>query len=272
MTRTTTRARPSGALMQGGTTRRRILLGATGVIVTVTLWHLVTTRLHLVSQLSLPSPERVLERITVLSSTPYLGVTLWGHALASIKVVLLAWALAGVVGVLLGVGVTWNRVVRNLALPMFQLLRSISPIAWIPIALVWLGIDDSARIFIVFIAAVVPWTVNTMAAVLAVDPVLLRAAKTLGAGHRTLPEVVLPACLPTLLAGARIALGNAWTALIAAELLAASAGLGFVALNSSRVLDTPTMLAAMFTIGALGVLFSLGMLQIAKALTPWTRS
>lgn len=266
------RARPLGALLHTGTTRRRVLLGVAGVAGTLALWHVVTTRLHLVSQLSLPSPEAVLERLVVLGSTAYLGETLWGHALASIKVVLLAWALAGVVGVLLGVGVTWNRIIRNLALPIFQMLRSISPIAWIPIALVWLGIDDSARVFIVFIAAVVPWTVNTMAAVLSVDPVLLRAARTLGAGRRTLPEVVLPACLPTLLAGARIALGNAWTALIAAELLAASAGLGFVALNSSRVLDTPTMLAAMLTIGALGVLFSAGMLQIARVLTPWTRS
>jgi len=271
MARESTRAL-SEDLMRDGTTRRRILLGATGIIATFVLWHLVTTRFHLVSQLSLPSPEAVLERIFVLTSTEYLGETLWGHALASIKVVLLAWALAGVIGVLLGIGVTWNRVIRNLALPIFQLLRSVSPIAWIPIALVWLGIDDSARIFIVFIAAVVPWTVNTMAAVASVDPVLIRAAKTLGAGRRTLPEVVLPACLPTLLAGARIALGNAWTALIAAELLAASAGLGFVALNSSRVLDTPTMLAAMFTIGILGVIFSMGMLHIAKLLTPWTRS
>src|SRR5699024_3947207 len=106
MARESTRAL-SEDLMRDGTTRRRIRLGATVIIATFVLGHLVTTRFHLVSQLSLPSPEAVLRRLFVLSSTASLGESLWGHALASIKVELLAWALAGVIGVLLGIRVTW---------------------------------------------------------------------------------------------------------------------------------------------------------------------
>lgn len=251
---------------------KRVAIGGVTVVALIVVWHLVTTRLRLVSPLALPSPEAVLSRIVDLTWTPYLGETIWGHAWASVQIVLAGWLLAGIVGIVLGVGMSWSPLMRNLTFPIFQMLRSISPIAWIPIALVWLGIDDSARIFIVFIAAVVPWTVNSMDAVRSVDPLLIRAARTLGAGRRTLTEVVLPAGLPTLLAGARIALGNAWTALIAAELLAAISGLGFVALNSSRALDTPTMLAAMAIIGALGVLFSFLMLRISKTLAPWAKN
>ncbi|MGM7698746.1 ABC transporter permease [Microbacterium sp. A84] len=266
------RLRRVNALTQTSSIRRRVLVGAGAAVAAILLWHLATTQLHLVSPLSLPSPEAVFQRIVTLSTTPYLGETIWGHAWSSVQIVLSGWLLAGVFGIILGVGISWSATVRNLTFPIFQMLRSISPIAWIPIALVWLGIDDSARVFIVFIAAFVPWTVNSMDAVRSVDPLLLRAAKTLGAGRRTLTSVVLPACLPTLLAGARIALGNAWTALIAAELLAATAGLGFMALNSSRALDTPTMLASMAVIGALGILFSALMLRLSKVIAPWAKN
>ena len=172
----------------------------------------------------------------------------------------------------MGIFMVWSTRFRNLVYPTFQMLRSISPIAWIPLAIIWLGIDSSARIFIVFLSAVVPWVINSMEAVRSVDPLLVRAAKTLGARRRILLEVVLPAGLPTLLAGARIALGNAWTAVIAAELLAATAGLGFVALNSSRALDTPTMLAAMVVIGLLGMAFSWLLLKLARVLAPWAKT
>lgn len=260
------------SLGQASSARRRIVTGIVAVVVALLVWHVATTRLMLISPLSLPSPEAVFARIVALSGTPYLGETIWGHAWSSVQIVLGGWLLAGVVGVFLGVGISWSRIVRNLTFPIFQALRSISPIAWIPIALVWLGIDDSARVFIVFIAAVVPWTVNSMDAVRSVDPLLLRAARNLGAGRRTLTSVVLPAGLPTLLAGARIALGNAWTALIAAELLAATSGLGFLALNSSRALDTPTMLASMAVIGALGILFSVLMVRLSNILAPWAKN
>lgn len=269
---TAARTKPAWANAPRQAVIRRIALGGGALIVAIAVWHLVTTQLGLVSALALPAPENVFGRILTLSTTPYLGETIWGHALASVQIVLAGWLIAGVVGVLLGVGMSWIPFVRNLTFPIFQMLRSVSPIAWIPIALIWLGIADTSRIFIVFIAAVVPWTVNAMDAVRSVDPLLLRAARTLGAGRRTLTDVVLPAGLPTLLAGARIALGNAWTALIAAELLAATSGLGFMALNSSRALDTPTMLAAMAIIGVLGILFSFVMLRISKVLAPWAKN
>ena len=250
---------------------QQLLWGAGTVVVLIALWFVATTVLGLVSPLALPAPQTVLARFVTLSSSDYVGETLWGHAAASVRIVGIGWALAGLIGVPLGVAMSWSRRARNLTYPVFQVLRSIPPIAWIPLAILWFGIDSSARVFIVVIAAVVPWTINSAEAVRGVDPLLVRAAVNLGAGRRMLTSVVLPAGLPTLLAGARIALGNAWTALVAAELLAATSGLGFVALNASRALDTPTMLAAMFVIGALGILFSFVLLGVARLVAPWSR-
>ncbi|PSL02839.1 taurine transport system permease protein [Haloactinopolyspora alba] len=253
------------------TGRRTAAIGAVSVLVAIGVWYLATERLELVSPLALPSPVAVADRLVALHDTAYLGETIWGHTLASIQVMFAGWLLAGVVGVPLGVAMAWSTPVRRLVYPTFQLLRSISPIAWIPLAIIWLGIASSARIFIVFIAAVVPWVVSSMDGVTGVNPLLIKAARTLGAGRRTMTDVVLPASLPSLLAGARIAMGNAWTAIIAAELLAATAGLGFVALNSSRTLDTPTLLAAMAVIGLLGMLLSYALQWLSAVLAPWAR-
>lgn len=254
------------------TTRRRLTVGVVSVVGAIALWYLATERFGWVSPLALPSPVAVAGQMVSMAQSPYLGHTIWGHAWASIQVMFAGWLIAGAAGLPLGVAMAWSERTRDLVYPTFQLLRSISPIAWIPLAIIWLGIGNSARTFIVVIAAVVPWTVSSMDAVRGVDPLLIRAAKTLGAGRRTMTDVVLPAALPTFLAGARIALGNAWTALIAAELLAATAGLGFVALNSSRALDTATLLGAMAVIGVLGMLLSYALLRIAAVLAPWARN
>ena len=202
---------------------------------------------------------------------PYLGSTLWAHIHASLSVVLAGWLLAGVVGLPLGIAMAWWRRLRFIVFPLFQLVRPVPPLAWIPLAIIWLGIGDAARISVVFIAALVPWLMNSMQAVYSVDALLVSAARTLGASNRQiLTRVVGRTALPTLVAGARIALGNAWTTLIAAELLAASAGLGYVALNASRTLETGVLLVAMGVIGLLGALMSAGMRVATRVLAPWS--
>jgi ABC-type nitrate/sulfonate/bicarbonate transport system permease component len=165
----------------------------------------------------------------------------------------------------------WWRKARWIAFPIFQLLRPIPPLAWIPLAILWLGIGDSARIFVVFIAAIVPWVMNSMQAVYSIDGLLVRAAMTLGASDRQiLTRVVCRTALPTLVAGARIALGNAWTTLVAAELLAATSGLGYIALNASRTLEMGILLVAMAIIGILGASFAIGMQLLTRLVAPWS--
>ena len=181
------------------------------------------------------------------------------------------WLLAGLVGLPLGIAMAWWRRLRWIVFPVFQLVRPVPPLAWIPLAIIWLGIGDSARISVVFIAALVPWVMNSMQAVYSVDAPARARRATLGASDpQILTRVVCRTALPTLVAGARIALGNAWTTLIAAELLAASAGLGYVALNASRTLETGILLVAMGIIGLLGALFSVGMQPRDARLAPWS--
>ncbi|HSV17043.1 MAG TPA: ABC transporter permease [Casimicrobiaceae bacterium] len=252
-------------------TRRRLAISCFALAVFVGAWWIVTGPLALASPLFLPSPQEVAGTLVRMSVEPYLGSTLWGHIGASLSVVMSGWLLAGLVGLPLGIAMAWWRRLRWIVFPVFQLLRPVPPLAWIPLAIVWLGLGDAARISVVFIAALVPWLMNSMQAVYSVDALLVHAARTLGASERQiLVRVVARTALPTLVAGARIALGNAWTTLIAAELLAASSGLGYIALNAARTLETGVLLVAMGIIGLLGALFSVGMRQAARALAPWS--
>jgi ABC-type nitrate/sulfonate/bicarbonate transport system permease component len=239
----------------------------------IALWWLVTRPGGTVSPLFLPPPGDVVDAFLRLLARPYLGSTLGRHIASSLSVVAGGWLAAGLVGLPLGIAMGWWRKARWIAFPVFQLLRPVPPLAWIPLAILWLGIGDTARIFVVFIAALVPWVMNSMQAVYSIDGLLVRAAMTLGANDRQiLTRVVCRTALPTLVAGARIALGNAWTTLVAAELLAATSGLGYIALNASRTLEMGILLVAMAIIGVLGACFAIGMQLLTRLVAPWARS
>jgi ABC-type nitrate/sulfonate/bicarbonate transport system permease component len=235
-------------------------------------WWALTRPDGVVSPLFLPPPSEVWDSFVRLLRRPYLGSTLGQHVGASLGIVIGGWLLAGAVGLPLGIAMGWWQKARWIAFPVFQILRPVPPLAWIPLAILWLGIGESARIFVVFIAAIVPWVMNSMQAVYSIDSLLVKAAMTLGAGDtQILVRVVCRTALPTLVAGARIALGNAWTTLVAAELVAATAGLGYIALNASRTLEIGILLVAMAIIGALGALFSIGMQLLTRWVAPWAR-
>jgi taurine transport system permease protein len=248
-----------------------LVIATFSVLAIVGAWWLVTRPGGAISPLSLPPPQDVADAFVRLLKRPYLGSTLAQHIGASLSVALGGWLAAGVVGLPLGIAMGWWRRMRWIAFPIFQLLRPVPPLAWIPLAILWLGIGESARIFVVFVAAIVPWVMNSMQAVYSIDGLLVRAALTLGATDRQiLTRVVCRTALPTLVAGARIALGNAWTTLVAAELLAATAGLGYIAVNASRTLETGILLVAMGIIGLLGALFSMAMHWVTRILAPWS--
>ena len=171
--------------------------------------------------------------------------------------VLAAWSLAASVAVPLGFAMgRWDKLASVLD-PVVELFRPISPLAWIPLAILWFGIDEGGKVFVIFIGAFFPILLNTIAGARNIDPVLISAGRILGCkGDASLfRKVVLPASLPQVIVGLRISFGTGWAAIIAAELVAARSGLGYLISNGMEVLRSDFVLVGMVTIGILGVLF-----------------
>ena len=215
---------------------------------------------------TLPPPSRVLAAgWRVLASGDLLA-----HIGASLVRVLGGFAMAALVAIPLGVGIALWEWVEDAADPVVEFLRPIPPIAWIPLGILWFGIGDAQNMFIIFLGAFFPIVLNTIAGVRSVDRTLVWGALTLGGTRRQiLREIVLPGSLPFVLAGLRIGLGVGWMALVAAELVAASSGLGFLIEDSRNLLFTERVLLGMVLIGMLGSLMDRGMRVLQRKATPW---
>lgn len=198
---------------------------------------------------------------------------LTGNALTSLRRLGISFCLAGLVGIPLGLAMGLSRLVGVLLDPVVELLRPISGIAWIPLGLFLVGVGDELPILIMFYGAVFPFILNSMAGVRGVDARLVQAAQTLGVGRWTVfRHVVLPAALPGILVGARLAAGNAWMAMVAAELIGAPSGLGFAVEWYRELLMTPKVLAFIFLIGFLGYLVDRVLRACQRRLTPWAQT
>lgn len=189
---------------------------------------------------------------------------------ASLKRVVIAFGIATVVGVSMGVMMGWSRGVGQLVDPVIEFLRPIPPMAWIPIGVLWFGIGDAQNIFIIFLGSVFPIVLNTIVGVRGIDRPLVWGAQTLGGkSSQILWEIVLPGALPSILTGLRIGLGVGWMALVAAELVAAPSGLGFLIEDSRSLLFTERVLLGMVLIGLLGFLMDRVMRMALRTLVPW---
>ncbi|TDU73320.1 NitT/TauT family transport system permease protein [Prosthecobacter fusiformis] len=188
------------------------------------------------------------------------------YIVASLFRVSWGFILAVVVGVPLGLALGWFRPAYEALNPMIQIMRPISPIAWIPVAILWFGIDDTAPVFLIFLASVFPITVSSMAAVQNMQLVYLRAAQNFGVqGSQLFRRVILPAALPQIITGIRIALGIAWLVVVAAEMIAVNSGLGYLiidARNAGKRYDL--VVAGMVMIGLIGLVLDLLVRQLEK--------
>jgi NitT/TauT family transport system permease protein len=209
------------------------LVAATGSVVFPTPWQVVTGTVELVRD-----------------------GTLWEHIGASLFRVGTGFLLAVVVAVPLGLWMGWVRGAFVTLNPIFQMLRPISPIAWIPIAILWFGVGDVSPIFLIFVSSVFPMIVQTIAGVHTIEPRYLRAAANFGVSRRTLfRRVVVPAVLPQIIVGMRIGLGVAWLVVVAAEMIALRSGLGYLIIDSRNAGNRyDLVVAGMIIIGLIGLL------------------
>ncbi|MFQ3698062.1 ABC transporter permease [Brucella melitensis] len=225
-------------------------------------WYLLTATGAVV----LPGPVDVLERAVTL----LLNGQLVGDIFASLRRVLSGFVLGVALAIPVGFLMGWYRIARSLIEPWVQFFRMIPPLAVIPLAIVTLGIDESPKIFVIFLASFLSSVVATYQGVISVDRTLINAARVLGAKDATIfARVIVPASVPFILVGVRIGLGSAWATVVAAELIAAQSGLGYRMQQAQLYYDLPTIFVSLVTIGILG-LFMDRLLQAAdRHLTQW---
>ena len=209
-----------------------------------------------------PTPHQVLLGLLELAKQGLLIK----YVVASLFRVTWGFGLAVLIGVPLGLALGWFRFAFAALNPFIQILRPISPIAWIPVAILWFGVKDTAPIFLIFLASVFPITVSAMAAVMNMQQVYLRAAQNFGlSGLPLFRRVILPAALPQIITGIRIALGVAWLVVVAAEMIAVNSGLGYLiidARNAGKRYDL--VVAGMVLIGLIGLVLDVLVRQLEK--------
>lgn len=191
--------------------------------------------------------------------------SLWEHIGASLLRVGIGFALAVAIAVPLGLWMGWVRGAFVTLNPLFQMLRPISPIAWIPLAILWFGVGDVSPIFLIFMASVFPMIVQTVEGVHTIEPRYLRAAVNFGVTRGTLfRHVVIPAALPQIIVGMRIGLGVAWLVVVAAEMIALHSGLGYLIIDSRNAGNRyDLVVASMIIIGLIGLLLD-GLMRLLE--------
>jgi len=234
-------------------------------VAALVLWQLAG-QFQLVNTVLLPPPSRVAAAaVKTLRSGELLN-----HLRVSLERILYALAIALAAGVPLGIFMGLYRPFEEIVDGFLNLLRPVPPLAWIPLAILWFGVGEGAVVFITLLAAFFAVLLNTFAGVRSVDKSLLRAALSLGASrHVLILRVVLPATLPSIFTGTRIALGVSWGSIVAGELVAATSGLGFMITFYREVLRTDLILVGMVSIALTGLLMDRALGWLERRVLPW---
>jgi NitT/TauT family transport system permease protein len=235
----------------------RILPPLLLIAAVVALWWFVVVQSE---SLIFPTPAQVASGTVELAADG----TLWRHIGASLLRVATGFLIAMLVALPLGLWMGRVDAAYRTFNPLFQILRPISPIAWIPIAILWFGVGDVSPVFLIFLAAVFPMIVQTAAGVHAIDGRYLRAAENFGVPRaRLFRQVIVPAVLPEVLTGMRISLGVAWLVVVAAEMIVRSSGLGFLIMDARNAGNRyDLVVAAMIIIGLIGLGIDVAMRQL----------
>lgn len=261
---------PTAVRQSRFTLPRSLKLSAATLLVLLAVWWAVTA-LQLISPLFLPAPQQVLHQLVVIASPQgFMDATLWQHLAASLGRILVALLAAVVIGVPVGIAMGLSDTVRGLLDPLIEIYRPVPPLAYLPLMVIWFGIGETSKILLIYLAIFAPLTLSTVAGVRSVAQVRIRAAQALGANRwQLLRFVVLPSALPEILTGIRIGLGVGWSTLVAAELIAATRGLGFMVQSAGEFLATDVVIAGISVIAIIAFGLELGLRALQRRLTPW---
>ena len=219
-----------------------------------------------------PGPIEVLKLLVDSFFEPIGRFTLYGHLYYSIRRVLIGYVVATVLGIIVGIAMGTSRYAEAIIKPIFELIRPIPPIEWIPLVILWFGVGELHKYAIIFIGSFTNVTLNAYTGAQRVDPTLIGCAKMLGTSDRDIfLRVVLPSSLPQIFAGMQVALSTAWMAVLAAEMIGAQEGCGWIILRGSDTTNIPLVLVGMVVIGVVGLLLATIMRMAERRLCSWNR-
>ncbi|MGN8275536.1 taurine ABC transporter permease TauC [Pseudomonas sp. SMV71] len=267
------------ALVREPTTRRTTIgprftlsirwISSLTLIALLTLWGAITAS-GLIEPLFLPSPFAVLQKGWLLATSGYMDATLWQHLAASLQRIGLGLLFAILTAVPVGIAIGANRIARGVLDPLIEFYRPIPPLAYLPLIVIWCGIGELSKVLLIYLAIFAPIAIATATGVRTVDPAKLRAAQSLGATRiQLIRHVIVPSALPDILTGIRIGLGVGWSTLVAAELIAATSGLGFMVQSAAQFLVTDVVVLGILVIALIAFAMEMGLRALQRKLVPW---
>ena len=232
------------------------------------IWHIIV----MLTQLGkvMPNPSQVLVAF-INSFTSNIGkYTIIQHTMFSLTRVFIAYSVACLSGITLGILMGRVRLVEAIFRPFYEVLRPVPPIAWIPLAILWFGLGEMTKYFIIFVSAFVNVTYNTFSGSRAVNPHIIGVSKMLGANDfQVFVTVVIPASVPYIFSGLQMALGAAWAAVVAAEMVRSSEGVGWIIVSGMDVNNMVQILVGILVIGLMGFLLATILRKIESVLCAW---
>ena len=272
------KAAPARAGKRGGSPGRWVGFSAVAlrrigsILIFFGLWYAASfANAHLIrlfNPIMLPPPDAVLKVGIAMA----MSGELMRHIVASLSRVAQGFLIAALLGVLIGTLVGRSRVLEDLGEPAVELLRPIPPLAFLPMMVLWFGIGEASKVGFIAYAAFFPIFTTTLEGIKYVDPLLIRAAASLGASERDIfRHVVLPAALPNILTGLRIGFGLSFFVIVAAEFIAADSGLGFMINDARTFFLVSNMLLGAAVIGGIGFLFNSGLRRLEARLLRWRK-
>ena len=235
----------------------------------VLVW-IVAAHFKLVSPVFLPAPSAVLWKFYSVATNGFVDATLWQHLLASLLRVFAALLLALIVAVPAGIAIGVSAIGRGIFDPIIEFIRPIPPLAYLPLVIIWFGIGEPSKILVIAIAMLAPIAISTAAGVKGASLDRVNAARALGATRsQVVRHVILPSALPSILTGLRIALGAGWSTLVAAELVAATRGLGFMIQSAAQFLVTDVVIMGIFVIAIVALILEIGIRRLERLVVPW---
>ncbi|MCH9758712.1 MAG: ABC transporter permease subunit [Proteobacteria bacterium] len=246
-----------------------LIWGIVSVLLIFSIWSLAVAN-EWASAIFLPPPSEVVSQFWKIATDGFRGSSLWEHLGISLYRLLVGFILGCLIGIPIGFGMALSKVVRGFFDPIVEFMRPIPPLALIPLSIIWMGIGNGSKIFLLFLAALWIMVLAARAGVEGIRLSKIHAAYTLGASKKqVLLRVILPNALPEIFTGMRVAMGVCWGTLVAAELVGADAGIGFMITVAGKFLETGLVFVGIILIGIIGAAIDVSMRKAEALMIPW---